>query len=152
MRDSNSTLIRLFVFLGLALAGATSGCKIFEREVTALDQPEEEEGSPLFPVSGTVRVVTRTTGSLPDHDGYSIWHEHMRKLPIGIDETLVVNDVRWDPGLFPRWYLGRVGPQCKVVGGTRFPERPETWYMGRWFLNAGGVVERTVDVVCDPSD
>ncbi len=151
--STHSTLSRRLMVLGLAAAAAaSSGCKAFERDPNAWEAPEDPEDSAFFSLTGTVEVETRTTGSLPDHDGYSIWHEQTQKLLIGTDETIVVNEVRWDPGLFPRWYLGRVSPHCKVLGGTRFPERPETWYLGRWFLNDGGTVKRTVDVNCDPSD
>jgi hypothetical protein len=51
------------VVLGLvAAAAASSSCKVFEREVTALEQVDEKEGLPLFSLTGSVEVETRTTG------------------------------------------------------------------------------------------
>ena len=150
MEHTSSTLSRRLTVLGLAVAvAAASGCQLFERELNSWEAPDEEEDSGFVVLTGSVRIETRTTGNYPDFDGYSVWHDGGDKQPIGINESLLVGPVHWKPGQNLRWYLGSVAPNCSVRGGTRNPNRPQTWALGRWYLATGGVTDRTVEVVCE---
>ena len=150
MGNTSSTLSRRLTVLGLAVAvSAASGCKLFERELNSWEPPDEEEEAGFVVLTSSVRIETRTTGNLPDYDGYSVWYDGGQAQPIGINETLVVGPVHWKPGENPGWYLGKVAPNCSVHAGSRNPDRPETWSLGRWYLAPDGVTERTVDVVCE---
>jgi hypothetical protein len=91
------------------LAGIAPGCdeRASGPRDVALSGGATAAVSFTVPCAGlaTVRVVTRTSGSLPDPDGYVVTVGSLAQQAIGIDDTLDIGDVP-------------AGPQPIVLGGV----------------------------------
>lgn len=73
------------------------------------------DSGPLPPVFGSIAIITVTTGSQPDPDGYTVSVEDVDALPIGANATLMLSNFT------PQTYsveLDGVAENCVAVNGT----------------------------------
>jgi Tol biopolymer transport system component len=122
------------------LTGIAANCSVTGDNPATVTVPPDGIAVHTFNITcaevvGSVEVTTSTTGAQPDPDGYTLEVEGETPVPIGIDETVTVNDVAIGDRTVE---LTGLAANCSVSG-----EHPRTVT-----VTDGGTVSTTFDINC----